>query len=68
MLVADLRGVSQWRESGRRSPVLFRRSVPPVSRATPLGGQTFDKSLINWWARLDSNQRPKDYESSALTN
>src|SRR5215475_750077 len=21
-----------------------------------------------WWARLDSNQRPKDYESSALTN
>ena len=21
-----------------------------------------------WWAQLDSNQRPKDYESSALTN
>ena len=26
------------------------------------------KSLKNEWARLDSNQRPKDYESSALTN
>jgi len=24
--------------------------------------------LKNEWARLDSNQRPKDYESSALTN
>ena len=21
-----------------------------------------------WWAHLDSNQGPKDYESSALTN
>ena len=26
------------------------------------------KSLILWWARLDLNQRPDDYESSALTN
>jgi hypothetical protein len=24
--------------------------------------------LIYWWALLDLNQRPKDYESSALTN
>jgi hypothetical protein len=23
---------------------------------------------IYWWALLDLNQRPKDYESSALTN
>ena len=22
---------------------------------------------ISWWARLDSNQRPMDYESTALT-
>ena len=26
------------------------------------------KQLILWWARLDLNQRPDDYESSALTN
>ena len=23
--------------------------------------------LVEWWARWDSNPRPKDYESSALT-
>src|SRR5882724_984501 len=27
-----------------------------------------DSMLFFWWARLDSNQGPKDYESSALTN
>ena len=26
------------------------------------------KQLKLWWARLDLNQRPDDYESSALTN
>jgi hypothetical protein len=26
------------------------------------------KPFETGWARLDSNQRPKDYESSALTN
>ncbi len=25
-------------------------------------------SATNWWAHLDLNQGPKDYESSALTN
>ncbi len=30
--------------------------------------QTYGKLLIVWWAHLDSNQGPKDYESSALTN
>ena len=25
-------------------------------------------NLGEWWAHLDSNQGPKDYESSALTN
>ena len=25
------------------------------------------KPLFYWWARLDSNQRPRDYESPALT-
>ena len=25
------------------------------------------KNIITWWARLDSNQRPRDYESPALT-
>ena len=29
---------------------------------------TWPKSLEIGWARLDSNQRPKDYESSALTD
>jgi len=24
--------------------------------------------MQKWWAHLDSNQGPKDYESSALTN
>ena len=24
--------------------------------------------LLSWWAHLDSNQGPLDYESSALTN
>jgi hypothetical protein len=25
-------------------------------------------AMQKWWAHLDSNQGPKDYESSALTN
>lgn len=25
-------------------------------------------SKMGWWAVLDSNQRPRDYESRALTN
>ena len=28
----------------------------------------FAKSLKRWWARKDSNLRPMDYESTALTN
>ena len=24
--------------------------------------------VLKWWAHLDSNQGPKDYESSALAN
>jgi hypothetical protein len=27
-----------------------------------------DKSKEGWWAQQDSNLRPKDYESSALTD
>ncbi len=26
------------------------------------------RGVIFWWAQLDSNQRPSDYESDALTN
>ena len=26
------------------------------------------KQRVKWWALLDSNQRPIDYESTALTN
>ena len=30
--------------------------------------QVIDKMNEKWWARKDSNLRPMDYESTALTN
>ena len=27
-----------------------------------------ESQIARWWAQLDSNQRPADYESAALTN
>jgi hypothetical protein len=32
------------------------------------GRETDVEPEVSWWAVLDLNQRPKDYESSALTN
>jgi hypothetical protein len=34
-------------------------------RLQPMSGRLTDREL--WWALLDSNQRPTDYESAALT-
>src|SRR5882672_11611664 len=31
------------------------------------GGSVTERRAADWWARLESNQRPSDYESPALT-
>src|SRR5215471_1481669 len=58
----------------KRSPVICTsiKGVKP-SRSTQKTDAALIRSLLprrgeRRWARLDSNQRPKDYESSALTD
>ncbi len=43
----------------------LKNGVVDSGNVAVAGVPRFEKG---WWARLDSNQRPKDYESSALTN
>ena len=40
---------------------------PSKSPGKELTQCTTRKSLIEWWARRDSNPQPRDYESPALT-
>src|SRR3954466_15817293 len=77
---SSLRGVARWSECGvapvpRRPAVGAARSLarlanapnpfPPSRNAQRFGG-TFPVDHAEW-GREDSNLRPKDYESSALT-
>lgn len=65
------------RRSGSRMSPAASRQDPPGSaaaarRARLLWRRPFDllvkrPSSEGWWALLDSNQRPADYESAALT-
>ena len=46
----------------------FRSSSRCEREQTPIhAGQKPSSAVPNWWRRLDSNQRPTDYETVALT-
>ena len=56
-------------ESGIETEVNKRNSAKKIQNFYGNGkllisGEYF---MVKWWARLDSNQRPIDYESTALT-
>src|SRR5260370_37173911 len=48
-------------------PQWWAASCYLVVTQTQACSKTFVNSLVVWWARLDSNQEPTDYESAALT-
>ena len=58
-------GEKQLIESGSRARLRERRYSVGVSGGTEQ--YEIDKSLILWWACLDSNQEPDRYERCALT-
>ncbi len=45
-----------------------RHFVDTDSRKLASKMKNGEKAIEKWWAQLDSNQRPRDYESPALTN
>src|ERR1035437_5599971 len=58
----------RYRHSRRYSRKRVSRSIgmsPPVFQLS--SGLCFPSKLLKWWALLDLNQRPTDYESAALT-
>jgi hypothetical protein len=53
---------------GSIAPVIYCAEAVPQLDTVALNITPPESLNKKEWARLDSNQRPKDYESSALTN